>query len=66
MLCSHGGGGIFSFLDIYLSQPQAHSKHTWNRLDYRPLEGFVVAVSPFNFTAIGGNLPGAPALMGQN
>lgn len=37
----------------------------WNRLDYRPLEGFVYAITPFNFTAIGGNLPGAPALMGN-
>jgi 1-pyrroline-5-carboxylate dehydrogenase len=37
----------------------------WNQLDYRPLEGFVYAVSPFNFTAIGGNLPTAPALMGN-
>jgi len=37
----------------------------WNRVDYRPLEGFVFAVSPFNFTAIGGNLPTAPALMGN-
>ena len=35
----------------------------WNRLEYRPLEGFVTAISPFNFTAIGGNLAGAPALM---
>jgi acyl-CoA reductase-like NAD-dependent aldehyde dehydrogenase len=52
-------------LEIYLSQPPAHSPYTWNRLEYRPLEGFVVAVSPFNFTAIGGNLVGAPALMGR-
>lgn len=37
----------------------------WNRMDYRPLEGFVYAITPFNFTAIGGNLPGAPALMGN-
>ena len=37
----------------------------WNRLDYRPLEGFVFAVTPFNFTAIAGNLPTAPALMGN-
>ena len=37
----------------------------WNMTDYRPLEGFVYAVTPFNFTAIGGNLPGAPALMGN-
>ena len=37
----------------------------WNRVEYRPLEGFVFAVSPFNFTSIGGNLPTAPALMGN-
>jgi 1-pyrroline-5-carboxylate dehydrogenase len=37
---------------------------TWNRLDYRPLEGFVLAITPFNFTSIAGNLPTAPALMG--
>ena len=37
---------------------------TWNQLDYRPLEGFVYAITPFNFTSIGGNLPTAPALMG--
>jgi 1-pyrroline-5-carboxylate dehydrogenase len=37
----------------------------WNQMDYRPLEGFVYAVTPFNFTAIGGNLPTAPALMGN-
>src|SRR5207253_7899910 len=38
---------------------------TWNRMEYRPLEGFVLAVTPFNFTAIAGNLPAAPALMGN-
>jgi 1-pyrroline-5-carboxylate dehydrogenase len=38
---------------------------TWNRLDYRPLEGFVLAITPFNFTAIAGNLPSAPALLGN-
>src|SRR5574341_302676 len=38
---------------------------TWNALDHRPLEGFVYAISPFNFTSIGGNLSGAPALMGN-
>jgi 1-pyrroline-5-carboxylate dehydrogenase len=37
----------------------------WNRLDHRPLEGFVYAITPFNFTAIAGNLPSAPALMGN-
>ena len=44
----------------------AVSDHTmWNQLDYRPLEGFVYAVTPFNFTSIAGNLPTAPALMGN-
>jgi 1-pyrroline-5-carboxylate dehydrogenase len=38
---------------------------TWNRMEYRPLEGFVLAVTPFNFTSIAGNLPTAPALMGN-
>ena len=38
---------------------------TWNRSDYRPLEGFVLAITPFNFTAIAGNLPTAPALLGN-
>jgi 1-pyrroline-5-carboxylate dehydrogenase len=42
------------------STPQA-----WNRMDYRPLEGFVLAITPFNFTAIAGNLPSAPAIMGN-
>src|SRR2546430_16451606 len=37
---------------------------TWNALDYRGLEGFVYAITPFNFTSIGGNLPTAPAIMG--
>jgi 1-pyrroline-5-carboxylate dehydrogenase len=45
-------------------QPQS-SKGVWNRLDQRPLEGFVYAVTPFNFTAIAGNLPTAPVLMGN-
>jgi len=38
---------------------------SWNRMDYRPLEGFVLAITPFNFTAIAGNLPSAPAMMGN-
>src|SRR5258708_32805320 len=37
----------------------------WNALEYRPLEGFVYAITPFNFTSIGGNLPTAPAIMGR-
>jgi 1-pyrroline-5-carboxylate dehydrogenase len=51
--------------EILEQQPVAHTPGTWNRLDHRPLEGFVYAVTPFNFTAIGGNLPTAPALMGN-
>ncbi|TPX38443.1 L-glutamate gamma-semialdehyde dehydrogenase [Synchytrium endobioticum] len=51
--------------DIYANQPTENSPFTWNRLEYRALEGFVLAISPFNFTAIGGNLAGAPALMGN-
>ena len=49
---------------IYHEQPDSASG-VWNRMDHRPLEGFVYAITPFNFTAIGGNLPTAPALMGN-
>ncbi len=49
--------------EIYREQPDA-SAGVWNRTDYRPLEGVVFAVTPFNFTSIAGNLPTAPALMG--
>jgi len=49
---------------IYRNQPDSNS-HTWNRVHYRALEGFVFAVTPFNFTAIGANLPTAPAIMGN-
>ena len=49
---------------IYREQPES-SAGVWNRMDHRPLEGFVYAITPFNFTAIGGNLPTAPALMGN-
>jgi 1-pyrroline-5-carboxylate dehydrogenase len=49
---------------IYAEQPYSPTG-TWNRMEYRPLEGFVFAVSPFNFTAIGGNLSTSPALMGN-
>jgi 1-pyrroline-5-carboxylate dehydrogenase len=45
-------------------QPE-NSPLTWNRLDYRPLEGFVFAVTPFNFVSIAGNLPSAPAILGN-
>jgi 1-pyrroline-5-carboxylate dehydrogenase len=50
--------------DLYEEQPIS-VPGMWNQMDYRPLEGFVYAVTPFNFTAIGGNLPTAPALMGN-
>lgn len=50
--------------EIYQVQPESNSD-TWNRLEYRGLEGFVYAISPFNFTAIAGNLPASPALMGN-
>ena len=49
---------------LYEQQPIS-SPGLWNRMEYRPLEGFVFAVTPFNFTAIGANLPTAPALMGD-
>ncbi|MEV7618091.1 L-glutamate gamma-semialdehyde dehydrogenase [Streptomyces sp. NPDC089799] len=50
---------------ILAEQPMANSAGVWNRSDHRPLEGFVYAITPFNFTAIAGNLPTAPALMGN-
>jgi 1-pyrroline-5-carboxylate dehydrogenase len=50
--------------ELYGEQPLSGAG-AWNQLEYRPLEGFVYAVTPFNFTAIGGNLPTAPALMGN-
>ncbi|HET6777986.1 MAG TPA: L-glutamate gamma-semialdehyde dehydrogenase [Gemmatimonadales bacterium] len=49
---------------IYHEQPDS-VPGAWNRMDHRPLEGFIYAITPFNFTAIGGNLPAAPALMGN-
>jgi 1-pyrroline-5-carboxylate dehydrogenase len=49
---------------LYAEQPLSDSS-AWNRVEYRPLEGFVFAVTPFNFTAIAANLPSAPALMGN-
>jgi 1-pyrroline-5-carboxylate dehydrogenase len=50
--------------ELYEEQPLS-SHAMWNRVEYRPLEGFVYAVTPFNFTSIAGNLPTAPALMGN-
>ena len=51
--------------DQLLAQQPSNDRTAWNRLEYRPLEGFVFAVTPFNFTSIMGNLPTAPALMGN-
>jgi 1-pyrroline-5-carboxylate dehydrogenase len=56
--------GAEQMTEIYEIQP--YSPHgTWNRMEYRPLEGFVFALTPFNFTAIAGNLPSAPAMLGN-
>src|SRR6202521_3601195 len=54
-----------AFARQILAQQPISTRGVWNRTDYRPLEGFVYAVTPFNFTAIAGNLPTAPALMGN-
>lgn len=54
-----------AFAREILAQQPVSSRTVWNRTDYRPLEGFVYAITPFNFTAIAGNLPTAPALMGN-
>lgn len=51
--------------ELLQEQPPVQPNGVWNRLDHRPLEGFVYAITPFNFTAIAGNLPTAPALMGN-
>ncbi|MGB3257179.1 MAG: L-glutamate gamma-semialdehyde dehydrogenase [Ornithinimicrobium sp.] len=51
--------------EILAEQPPANSPGVWNRMEHRPLEGFVYAITPFNFSAIAGNLPTAPALMGN-
>jgi 1-pyrroline-5-carboxylate dehydrogenase len=53
-----------AFAEELLGEQPLSSHGAWNQMDYRPIEGFIYAITPFNFTAIGGNLPGAPALMG--
>ncbi|XHG08538.1 hypothetical protein AWENTII_011635 [Aspergillus wentii] len=64
-LCDFFRFGVKYAEDLYAQQPAHNAPGVWNRVEYRPLEGFVYAISPFNFTAIGGNLAGAPALMGN-
>jgi len=51
--------------EIYEQQPPISPRGIWNRVEQRPLEGFIFAITPFNFTAIAGNLPTAPAMMGN-
>ena len=55
---------VYFMQEIYRDQPQS-SPGVWNRIEYRPLEGFVFALTPFNFTAIAGNLPTSAAMMGN-
>src|SRR3990167_8364372 len=55
----------FYAMKIYEQQPPVPTAGAWNRLEYRPLEGFIFASTPFNFTSIAGNLPSAPAIMGN-
>ncbi|RDX53721.1 delta-1-pyrroline-5-carboxylate dehydrogenase [Polyporus arcularius HHB13444] len=57
--------GVKYVEELYSQQPAKNAPGAWNRVEYRALEGFVLAISPFNFTAIGGNLPGTPALVGN-
>ena len=54
-----------SFARELLTEQPESAPGTWNRMEYRPLEGFVLAITPFNFTSIAGNLPTAPALLGN-
>ncbi|CAO1638743.1 unnamed protein product [Sympodiomycopsis kandeliae] len=64
-ICDFFRFGVQQVAELYAQQPPKNSPGVWNRSEYRPLEGFVLAVTPFNFTAIAGNLPGAPALVGN-
>ncbi|KAJ3753065.1 delta-1-pyrroline-5-carboxylate dehydrogenase [Lentinula raphanica] len=57
--------GVKFVEELYAQQPAKNSAGAWNRIEFRPLEGFVFAVTPFNFTAIGGNLCATPALVGN-
>ena len=54
-----------AFARQLLAEQPTSAPGTWNRMEYRPLEGFVLAITPFNFTSIAGNLPTAPALLGN-
>ncbi len=56
---------VYFAQQVYADQPMHNSRFTWNYVQHRPMEGFIFAVAPFNFTAIAGNLPTAPAIMGN-
>jgi len=63
-LCDFLRFNVEYMTEIYREQPES-ADNEWNRLEHRPLEGFVYAITPFNFTAIAGNLPSSAALMGN-
>jgi len=64
-LCDFLRFNVQYMTDMYHQQPEKNPDGIWNRLEYRPLEGFVFAITPFNFTSIAANLAAAPALMGN-
>lgn len=64
-ICDFLRFGVKYVDDMYQIQPPRNSPGVWNRTEYRPIEGFVLAVSPFNFTAIAGNLVMTPAMVGN-
>jgi 1-pyrroline-5-carboxylate dehydrogenase len=63
-LCDFFRFNVHYMTEIYKDQPYS-PRGTWNRVEYRPMEGFIFALTPFNFASIAGNLPSAPALMGN-
>lgn len=64
-LCDFFRFNAYFLQEIYREQPLHSPKPTWNKLEYRALEGFILAITPFNFTSIAANLPAAPALCGN-
>ena len=64
-LCDFFRFGVADAQELYERQPRVSPRGQWNQTDHRPLEGFVLAISPFNFTSIAANLVGAPVLMGN-
>lgn len=64
-LCDFFRFNAYFLQEIYREQPLHSPKPTWNKVEYRPLEGFILAITPFNFTSIAANLPAAPAMCGN-